>query len=214
MHIKIDLLIGIIVLSALCAPAFGQALTNEADPEESAADDPLAWYTKGTDLAEQDDYEGALEAFEELIKFSSPQSFEIALGYDAKGMSLYHLGNYEGAIEAFENAIASYPAQYSTENVQFWKGNCHFILEEYADAVQAYEEAIEQSDDMGMAWYYKSRALEQLGSTEEAEAALAKADELTEQTSGEKAEDLYRWIVPELDVFEANEDEGSEVNGE
>ena len=65
-----------------------------------------------------------------------------------------------------------------TANDWFDKGNVFFNQSKYADAIQAYDKAIQLDPNDADVWYNKGVSLERLGRPMEVNAAFAKAKEL------------------------------------
>ncbi len=159
----------------------------------------------GDRLFDQKQYEEALKAYEEALRFDpryvaaynekgntllSLNRFEEALkayeeeirldpkyvyGHNGKGLALKGLGRYAEALREYEDAIKVDPRYVST---YLNKGDALLYLKRYEEALKAYEEAIQLDRRYVAAYNAKGITLEVLGRYEEALATYEKVIQL------------------------------------
>lgn len=136
----------------------------ELDPQYDAA-----FLGKGNALSGQGKYEEAIKWYDKQIEMDPQHASWIG-----KGNVLLFQGKYEEAIKCYDNELELHTYAYP------WIGKGMALYEQgkYDKAIKAYDEAIKLDQNDGMAWFNKSKALKALGRTTEAEAAIAKAEEL------------------------------------
>jgi tol-pal system protein YbgF len=87
----------------------------------------------------------------------------------------YLKGNYELALDQFRQYVQRFPSLETTDNAQYWIGECLYSLGRYQDAVNEFDallRAYPQSDKALAARLKKALALLELGQREEAIAEL------------------------------------------
>ncbi len=87
----------------------------------------------------------------------------------------YLKGNYELALDQFRQYVQRFPALETTDNAQYWIGECLYSLGRYEDAVAEFDALLRtypQSDKALAARLKKALALLELGHREEAIAEL------------------------------------------
>lgn len=72
---------------------------------------------------------------------ASGQKDTATLLYDS-GMSAFASRNYKGALKAFSDFTKTYPSNNLTSSAQFWVGESYYKLENWAEAVFAYQKVI------------------------------------------------------------------------
>ncbi len=82
-----------------------------------------------------------------------------------KAMSLANSGETEQALATYDKAIKLAPGDHM---LSFKKGHLLLRMEKYAEAAQAFDEAIEKGSHMASAWHFKGYALLYNGQYEEA----------------------------------------------
>jgi tetratricopeptide (TPR) repeat protein len=86
--IRAKLVLILVTLVMLCAPALGQTTAKD-------------WFDKGNALFNESKYNESIGAFDEAIELN-PQ---YAKAWYNKGLVLYYLGNLDEAIKGFDEAI-------------------------------------------------------------------------------------------------------------
>jgi len=126
-------------------------------------------------ISEEDDYDKAIEHFNEVIKLldaiiAIDPGYRDAVNY--KGMMLYGCGNVSGAIKCFNEVLKINPADKEALNN---KGIALYGLGRDEDALKCVEAAIEIDKRYVDAYMNKAVILSGLGQPEEAEKFLRKA---------------------------------------
>jgi Flp pilus assembly protein TadD len=102
---------------------------------ESLANNALS---KGIDLYQRQDYEGAIRAFRRSVGLAPNSSYSTdAASYMAN--AYLALGDTKGAIKAYEDALKRSPDR---DDIAISLGNVHFAEENYDEAIKAYEKAV------------------------------------------------------------------------
>jgi len=138
-------------------------------------------------------YDDAKRCYNETIQFAD-KAIEAdsrnAYAWDAKGDVLFKLQRYEEAIRCYNEVIEINPKSTDVFWANVWasKGSALYKQSKYEDAILCYDRSIEmvenstefgaQSANEASAYRGKSRCLMKLGRIEEADASLAKAEEL------------------------------------
>lgn len=93
------------------------------------------WNSKGTKLYDKGDYEGAIDCYNEALKYD-PEAYKI---WDNKGNAYYKLGNYEKACGCFNQVL-----KYNQEFIQAYykKGVCLNELGKYEDAIECFDKVL------------------------------------------------------------------------
>ena len=122
------------------------ALMTSVQCQQTAED----WFNKGVALYEQNEYDKAIEAFDEAIK----QDPENAEAWFNKGIALSDLDEGDKANEAFDEAIKLDP-----EYVEAWeeKSGVLFYQGKYDEAADALDEIIKKILTMSMPGLAKAR---------------------------------------------------------
>ena len=142
------------------------------------------WYTKGIELKDKKDYEGALAAFKSAISKKADytdayfqagwccnelENYEVAIDllkkcmpsdvnskknkFNELGFSYYKLEKGDEAIVEYKNAIALYP---SNGIALRGLGNVYYEIEEdYDNAIEYFEKAVEEDEEDSKPIYYK-----------------------------------------------------------
>ncbi|HEX5036774.1 MAG TPA: transglycosylase SLT domain-containing protein [bacterium] len=120
--------------------------------------------------ARTQDFETAIEANQNLRKLF-PKSKEAAEAERKIAFLRQDSGDYAGAIKILQPLAVK--AKVRSEKRLFYErlGWCHFRLEQYAQAVDRYGDAIAQ-EETPRSLYWKGRSLERLGRNDEAEAVF------------------------------------------
>ena len=127
MLIRGRLILCLMILGVLCAPAFGQTTA-------------IDWNDKGNVLVDQGKYDEAIKAYDKAIEIN-PQLAEV---WNNKGLALYHQGKYSEAIQAYDRAIEINP-----QLAEAWynKGNALKLLGRTTEADAAFAKAGELGDN-------------------------------------------------------------------
>jgi CHAT domain-containing protein/Tfp pilus assembly protein PilF/predicted negative regulator of RcsB-dependent stress response len=164
-HIKICILLAMLALAALPAPAAGAPLPQ--------ADDPLAHQhlSAGLDYFSKRDYTAALQEFEQALSLYRAAKYlpgEAAALHNLGYTHLLGTGDYAAAVQDLEQALAIYQAandHRNEANVLLILGYAHRSAGDYAAAIQVSEQALALyealKDQMGQA-----NALDSLGQAE------------------------------------------------
>lgn len=137
-----------------------------------------AWSHKGYALSKQGKYDEAIECLDEAIRLDPNDTYP----WGVKGLVLEMQGNHDEAIKCFDEAIGRDPndanawAGYGVVLAEI--GNYDEAIGYFSEALKGYDADIEIDPNDAAAWKGKGHALNLLGRTTEANAALAKADEL------------------------------------
>jgi tetratricopeptide (TPR) repeat protein len=160
-----------------------------------------AFYTLGLSKVQNDDNQGASEAFAEAVVLNASnavawndygvvlneldnhdealKAFEEAIGISAENAEFhYNLGTTLNSLEKPEEAIASFDKAIEIEpspRAYLAKGMALLILENYEEALGAFESAIALDDTKADLWAQKALTLYKLNRTDEALAAINKA---------------------------------------
>jgi tetratricopeptide (TPR) repeat protein len=126
-------------------------------------------------ISEEDDYDRAVEHFNNVIKLldaiiAIDPSYRDAVNY--KGMMLYGCGNISEAIKCFDAVLKANPADTEALNN---KGIALYGLGHDEDALKCVEAAIEIDKRYAAAYMNKAVILHGLGRIEEADKAIRKA---------------------------------------
>ena len=158
---------------------------------EQQPDDVLTWFNLGAALAQQGDYETALEALDKAIE----QQEAWAEGHYNRGIVLLHLERYADALDAFERAIE---LRETYAEAYFSCGNAHAMKGLEADggldyyeidcAITAYKRAIQHRSDYTAALYNLGMLYGRMGSHE----GLRVWDQYLEAASARPEEDIWR----------------------
>jgi tetratricopeptide (TPR) repeat protein len=142
-----------------------------------------AWYNLGYALAENEEYEESLKAYDEALAIDNG-IFELWFN---KATTLYTMNDFEKAKDCYEKALELNP-----DDAEAWNnlGNCFSRLAEGKAAIEAYTRAVALRPDYAEAFYNKANAhfIE-----EEDEKAIAYA-ELAIELNPKLAERIGQWI--------------------
>jgi tetratricopeptide (TPR) repeat protein len=117
--------------------------------------------------------------------------------YQLLGAVLLASGDHKQAREYTERSIALTPTTDAYSNL----GTIHYAAKRYAEAVQAYEQAVRLAPNRAPVHRNLGDALMKLGRTDEARAAYQRAVALAEQTLAVNPSDAFR--MSQLAVYEA-----------
>lgn len=121
-------------------------------------------YTQGRKLAEQGQYEGALDRYQKVV-LQKPNDFQ---GWRELGAANYHYGNYDEALKALENAERIKP----DARTRLYLGMTFEKLRQWDKASEAFNSALNLKPQPELASRVSGR-LEFLTSREKIEKALA-----------------------------------------
>ena len=138
-----------------------------------AGKSPAEWLKEGDTLRYHEQYQEALEAYEQAIRLD-PQ---FADAYHNKGITLNNLQRYQEALEAYDQAIRLNP-QYAPV---YHKSNTLRDPQRCEEALVAYEQAIRLNPKFAAAYYNKGITLSNLQRYEEALEAYDQAIRLNPQ---------------------------------
>ena len=106
---------------------------------------------EGQQLSRDEDYEGAIAAYNQAIKLD-PDNADI---YHSQGIALVWSGDYEGAIAAYNQAIA-------LDSTDAWvynsRGNAYYMQGKYEQAIDDYTQAITLDSDYHWAYFNRANA--------------------------------------------------------
>ena len=134
--------------------------------------DPIAWTDRGNILLKLNRQQDALASYEKSLKIDS--NFYVALV--GKGNALSSLGKRQEALLAFNQASRIRP-----EDPLIWYNRGVLLAKDFQnneEALQSFDKAIKQRDDLYPAWLYKGIALSELKRYDEALVAFNKAKSL------------------------------------
>lgn len=153
------------------------------------------WYDVGLERFKQDDFQGAMEAFQRVVRYDSlnalawhdmgslqrvmgqPKSGivairkaikldnNIALFYANLGAAFKDLEQYDSALAAYDKAIELDPENHIFLNS---RGTIHSKREDYRAAIEDYSAAIKLKTDYAMAWNNRGNAYYNLRQYEDA----------------------------------------------
>jgi tetratricopeptide (TPR) repeat protein len=141
-------------------------------------DNKLAWINKASALIELNRTAEATGAYQEALNITNKSLEdhpEDSILWAEKGLLLHNVGNSEEAVKAFANATRIDPMDETS-----WKMMGVLLASElhrYDEAAQAFDGALKANPEDVQVWSLKADALNALGKSVEAEAALAKAKE-------------------------------------
>ncbi len=126
-------------------------------------------------------YEAAREKFERVIQIApgNPR------GYTNLGATFWKMGRMEEAAEYLEKAVSVAPSYWGYSNL----ATLYFYDKRYADAAQAYEQALAIQDTDYQVWGYMADAYRYAGHQAKSEAANRKAADLAERVLEAAPED-------------------------
>jgi tetratricopeptide (TPR) repeat protein len=160
-----------------------QTYLNENPDLEKTAD---LWFEQGNILLVNEEYEEAVNSYDEAIKARPNQSIKFNpisqffqklfrrkvpiikgfyLAWHNRGVNLGNLGRYEEAIASYDQTIKIKPDYHLA-----WhgKGYCFEKLEQYEKALQSHDQTIKINPDYEEGWYNRGVQLGNLGRYEEA----------------------------------------------
>ncbi len=159
-----------------------------------------SWRGMGSALAGLGRHNESLEAFNKSIEVYPESAFQ---AWGDEGNALSSMEKYEEAIAAYDRSIELAPSEFASAKAEIGKGQALDKLGRSEEAVNAFENAIEnlnktlqQSAFDAQSWYLKGTALEALGRQAEADAAYAKARELGYRVPAES--DAEKSSIPEI----------------
>lgn len=93
-----------------------------------------------------------------------------------KAQEVWLNDDYDGALALFTDFLARYPGTELAGNAQYWQGRCYLRLEQYGEAVTAFDKVRSEYPDnhskVSQAMQSQAVALSRLGRNDEAEALL------------------------------------------
>ncbi|MDD1748842.1 MAG: tetratricopeptide repeat protein [Methanothrix sp.] len=174
----IDLLIDGGVLLSSVLGRYDEALEYYERALQIDPDNKLAWINKANALTMLNRTDEATGAYQEALNITNkslmadPEDSDL---WAEKGLLLHNVGSSEEAVKAFANATHIDPMDEIS-----WKMMGVLLASElhrYDEAAQAFDGALKVNPEDAQVWSLKADALEALGKSAEAEAALAKARE-------------------------------------
>ena len=141
--------------------AFGRALLLIEEPDAALLND------YGVALNDIKRYEEALAVFDESIVLDS----DVPDYWFNRGNVLNNLGKSEEALASYQEAVALDPSPLGYNNI----GLLYLKLEEYENALEAFESALKLNDNLSDVWTSKALALYHLERYDEALDAIASA---------------------------------------
>ncbi|NJL86354.1 MAG: tetratricopeptide repeat protein [Leptolyngbyaceae cyanobacterium SM1_1_3] len=141
----------------------------------------LAWFRRGIILAQQEDYEQALVAYERVLLIDPADSLVLAYRCEA----LRNLASYEAAISACQEALVGSGDWRDQSSAIAWynQGLAQAQLKDYEAAIALYDRAIEVDPENALVWTAQGRALEQLEKYAEALTSYSRAVDLKPEHS-------------------------------
>ena len=122
-------------------------------------------------LVDEDSLVGALTRLDEVIRIQP----SFAKAHEMKGLILYEKGRFQAALPPLRRVLE---LDQRNPNVHAWIGFCHLGLQQWEEALRQFEVVVEQDPENGDAYLGVARAQLRLRRLDEAEAALARAEEL------------------------------------
>jgi len=107
----------------------------ELNPERG-----MSWNSKAYALAKLKRYDEALKCVNKSIELNTDSDFLNAAALDSKGYILAGLGKLEEALEYHQNAIKMDP---QAEEKYYNKGKTHVKLQQYSEALECFDKALE-----------------------------------------------------------------------
>jgi tetratricopeptide (TPR) repeat protein len=120
------------------------------------------WIEKGNILLADQNYEAAIESYDQTLQFRPDYSYYI---WCLRGSALSNIGRDEEAIESYNQAIAIKP---DLCEAWFARGIALSALGRSEEAIESYDKALAVKPDYYDTWYTRGRSLSALGRTEEA----------------------------------------------
>jgi tetratricopeptide (TPR) repeat protein len=115
------------------------------------------WFRKGNDFRKDQQYEEALDAYNEALSFD-PGYVE---AWNNKGTVFWHLGRYDEALDAINQSLSFNP---DYANAWDSKGLILQSLGRYQEALDAYDKALSINPDFTMAQSNREKLLKSNGS--------------------------------------------------
>ncbi|MBV5261971.1 tetratricopeptide repeat protein [Synechococcus moorigangaii CMS01] len=133
-----------------------------APPTEDTAPTIEALFKAGLNKADQEDFAGAIAAWDEVITLD-PAIPEV---WHNRGSAFGRLNQYDQALESLEQAL-----QLAPDNVLIWRDHSYVLmaLEQWQAALSSWNKTIELREDLAEAWYQRGLTLEQLNKPENAQ---------------------------------------------
>ena len=149
--------------------------------------------SKGIDFIESDQYEQALDMFEQALMSDGING---SLWW-WKGATLQDLARYEEALEAFDQALKVEP-----EDAWSWrlKGVALRDLARYEEALEALDQALKIEPEDAWSWLWKGVALSDMGRNEDVPATFARA--LAFSQDDKDARDIFLNFITRLNRWE------------
>ncbi|MGC1309408.1 MAG: tetratricopeptide repeat protein [Phormidesmis sp.] len=146
----------------------GQGAAATADFQrvsESVPDFPKGWMWLGRSLAQVEDYEGAIAAFDQALALDANERDALF----GKGLSLIDLERYDEAVSVFDEFVALVP---DAASGWFYQGYSLFGLERYDEALEAYARSLEIDNMRADTWYNQGLTLIELERYEDAKTSF------------------------------------------
>ncbi len=139
-----------------------EAMALKDVPEDGKCDVDVseAHFYRGNAYADLDDYERAIEGYDQAIALKP----DLALAYNNRGVAYGNQGNYERAIEDFDQAIELQPDAAAYSN----RGAAYCNLGNYEQAIEDFDQAIALQPDYAGAYSNRGAAYCNLGNYEQA----------------------------------------------
>ena len=163
--------------------------------------------SEGNDAFAEEDYAGALEAYQRAQDGSPelPQPF-------------YNTGNAQFRQEGYDDALSSYDqAQLNadeelTGNIHFNRGNVHFNREGYEEAAEAYKEVLRLSPDDMDAKHNLELALRQMQQEQQEQQQQGQQDQEQQQQGGQQEQEEEQETEGDQQEEQEGEDEQDQPN--
>jgi tetratricopeptide (TPR) repeat protein len=155
-------------------------------------DDYEFWAEQCQELARSRQYQEALTACDESIKFNDDVDETIDV-WLIRGEVLVYLGEHENALSSLNRVLQEEP---SLSLAMTYQCMAQYQLSRYEDAVDSCESALITDGYWGrqsptLAWYYRGLSLQQLGFLETAVASFERALQINANSLTETSNDAY-----------------------
>ncbi|MEC4803729.1 MAG: tetratricopeptide repeat protein [Jaaginema sp. PMC 1079.18] len=132
------------------------------------APDPEAWFNRGVQFYEAEDYEQAIRYWDKAIALKS----DYYQAWSNRGLALKNLGAWTEALENYEKAL-----EINSSYTKAWynRGIALDVLRRYDDAITSFDRVLAQDGDDFRAWFHRGNTLQQCQRYEEAIASYDEA---------------------------------------
>jgi len=135
--------------------------------------------SRGIDLYQNGDYEGAVVAFKSVIGLEMNQGTDNAVNaYNYAGMAYIQLGQPDNAIKTYKAALQIDPLD---DAMHIALGNVFYDQNDYANAEKEYKAAINLNSQSATNWYSLGQAYLAGNKYDEAQNAFAKVTQVSSQ---------------------------------